>query len=269
MLAKSYQVMETWAKSYAAGLLTALLSTSLVGCHVLQEQASCETVGYASCFTGCQPASCQPEGCQSEGCLTDSQTQGVVQLCEGRAGGAKACDRTKDFGNAAVPAPPGTYVNGWNDAMICSARRQNFLISRHEWFSGGKQLGPEGRQHAQAIAGAMLSKPEQKVLIEAEPVELLNDESYENAITRTDRLNSNRQQLVVQQLLDNGVLDAEQRVVVVPIDRVGLRGVEAPGVYNRLLQGSNGNRNGQGGGGIGTSQSSGSGSGGTGGGGFF
>lgn len=176
----------------------------------------------------------------------DPYGTGVAQ-CSGKAG-----KRQADIGKAAVPAPPGTYVNGWNDAMICSARRHDFVISRHEWFSGGDQLGPEGRQHVAKLAEVLPRVPDH-VIIEAEPTELRSNESIDEALARTAGLNEQRRQDVVQALTDQGVPDAELRVSLAPIDRVGVRGIEAPQVYNQIFMGGfgQGNRGGNGFGGGG------------------
>ncbi|QDT35398.1 hypothetical protein [Thalassoglobus polymorphus] len=164
-----------------------------------------------------------------------------LRLC-----GGDDCERPADFGLNAIPAPPGTYVNGWADEMICSARRYDFVISRHEWFSGGGQLGPEGRQHIAKIAEVLPTRMEH-VILEAEPVELRDKETLDDAVARTDSLNNQRREDLVRILISNGVADADQRVILAPIDRVGVRGIEAPRVYNQLLQGGMG-RNGQQGG---------------------
>lgn len=141
-------------------------------------------------------------------------------------------------------------MNGWNDALICSARRHDFVISRHEWFSGGGQLGPEGRQHVARIA-AVLSQYPDNIIIEAEPTELRGEGTLDEALARTAGLNEQRRNDIVATLMNHGVLDAQQRVILAPIDRVGVRGVEAPRVYNQLLQGGFGGRGGQRGGGTG------------------
>ena len=218
-------------------LASAVLLTA--GCHSLKwNSTSCDSPGYNS-----------GQGDEIAG----------VALC--------GCfERSADFGQAAVPAPPGTYVNVWNDAMICSARRHDFVIARHEWFSGGGQLGPEGRQHVTRLADVMAAGS-QNVIVEAEPTELRSEESLDEALARTSGLNEQRRNDVVAILAKHGILDADQRVLMAPIDRVGTRGVEAPQVYNQLLQGGIG-RGGQfgGRGGAGGGQNFG---GGGGGGGFY
>ena len=181
------------------------------------------------------------------------------------------CKRSDTIDRAAVPAPPGTYVNQWNDAMICSARQQQLLINRHEWFSGGNALGPEGREHVLQLSELMKSSG-YLITIELEPVQLDYDETFEEATARTIQLNEQRREVVVQLMNDSGVADAEQRVFLLPSNAVGVRGVEAPRIYNGLLfggQGGGGGGNQNGGGNMGAGQGNGGGGGGFGGGGIF
>jgi uncharacterized membrane protein YgcG len=154
--------------------------------------------------------------------------------------------------------------------MICSARQQQLLISRHEWFSGGNALGPEGREHVLQLSELMKSSG-YLITIELEPVQLDYDETFEEATARTIQLNEQRREVVVQLMNDSGVADAYQRVVLLPSNAVGVRGVEAPRIYNGLLfggQGGGGAGNQNGGGNMGAGQGNGGG-GGFGGGGIF
>jgi hypothetical protein len=78
--------------------------------------------------------------------------------------------------------------------------------------------------------------------------------------------------VVVQLMVDSGVADADQRVGVLSSNGVGVRGIEAPRIYNGLLfggqgAGQGGNQNG--GGNMGAGQGMGGGGGGFGGGGIF
>ncbi|QDU39003.1 hypothetical protein Mal4_33360 [Maioricimonas rarisocia] len=156
--------------------------------------------------------------------------------------------RTPDFSCEAIPAPPGTYVTQWNDAMICRARRHQFVISRHEWYSGGPELGPKGRVHLKQLASQLPYLPD-PVLIEAEPPQVGYNESLDDALERSHRLDQQRRAAVVEFLVQAGVPDAEQRVTVAPMEHVGVRGIEAPRIYNQYLQGGRSGGGGFGGGG--------------------
>jgi hypothetical protein len=151
--------------------------------------------------------------------------------------------------------------------MICAGRNSQYVISRHEWFSGGEQLGPEGRIHLRNLSNAMLGNTD-PIVVEAEPTELLSGETLDEALARTDDLNQTRVRDIIQTLQEAGVADAPQRVLLSDLDRVGLHGVEAPRVFNRMMGGRG--QGGQGGrGGIGNGNGNLGGGGGGGGGGFF
>jgi hypothetical protein len=176
----------------------------------------------------------------------------------------ESCDRGEDIPARSIPAPPGTYVSGWNDAMVGTAAQHRFVIERSEWFSGGDRLGPDGQRHLQQLAGVLPENSEQ-VIIEAEPLRFDDQEqTYDDAQQTTLELNEQRRSVVIAGLTELGVVDAESRVVVEPLDRVGVQGIEAPRVFLQGINGGGG-RGGQGGGGFGA----GGGQGGGGGGGGF
>jgi hypothetical protein len=228
-------------------------------------------------FSGCAAVSNE---CSNEGQAAVASRPGMVRSnAVGWYGPGKQCRddgecrRANDLGPDAIPGPPGTYVRPWNDAMICSARQQQFLVARHEWYNGGLQPGPEGQRHLNTMAEAMLLAPHQ-VVVEEEPTMLFQDEAYQDAIARTNALNQQRRAVVVDALLKAGVADADQRVWLSSFDRVGIHGAEAPQAYNQLIFGGNqqGNQGGGMGGGLGGAMGGGGfggGGGGFGGGGIF
>ena len=155
------------------------------------------------------------------------------------------CVREDDFCPDAVPAKPGTYVNGWTNAMRCAARENEFVIHRNSWFNGGTEIGPEATEELHELAGRLISGPDH-VLVEKEPVQPDYSETLAEATARTDHLNSTRRENVVAALAKAGVTDADARVHLGPHDALGTRGIEAPRVFNQLFIG--GNRGGQNGG---------------------
>lgn len=175
----------------------------------------------------------------------------------------ESCDRGEDIPGRGIPAPPGTYVSGWSDAMTATAAKHQFVVERAEWFSGGDQLGPDGQRHLRQLA-ERLPMTVERVIVEAEPLRFEDrEQTYEDAQQTTKELNEQRRNQIVAGLTKLGVANAESRVFVEPLDRVGVRGIEAPRVF---LQGiSGGSRGGRGGGGQG---GGGGGFGGGGGGGF-
>lgn len=149
------------------------------------------------------------------------------------------CNRPYDFGPSAVPPPVGTYVNQWNGEMISSARQSRYLVNRHEWYSGGAELGPAGRNHVASIADT-LRHNHHLVYIEAEEIIPDRDETLEEAYQRIDQLNNERRSNVVMSLQSHGIGHADDLVKVATTNSVGIYGVEAPQIFNRLTRGRGG-----------------------------
>ena len=147
----------------------------------------------------------------------------------------------------AIPAPVGTYVGQWRGAMSHGAQERHWFVSRDEWFDGGSQLGPKGKRHVERIAKCLFNEP-QPVVIENEPVALEMGESYEEAVQSNQQLQVERRSVVVTALAEAGVPDANQWVVFADDRNVGVRGIEAPQVFNQQfmggLGGGRGNRGG-------------------------
>ncbi|MEP3482670.1 MAG: hypothetical protein ABJZ55_25730 [Fuerstiella sp.] len=156
------------------------------------------------------------------------------------------CERADDFSAFAVPVKPGHYVDGWNNAMRCSAKSQQFVISRNSWFNNSADLGPEASDSIAYFANA-LTNGDNHLLIEKEPVQPAYHETLAIANSRTQQLNDQRRSTVVAALQAAGVSDANSRVHLNSVEELGIRGIEAPQVFNRLFSG--GNRGGGGGGG--------------------
>jgi len=150
-----------------------------------------------------------------------------------------------------VPVKPGYYLNGWNNAMRCSAGTEQFVISRNAWFNGGSQLGPDASDNMVQLA-EKLNAGSDHVLLETEPVQPEYSETLATATARTNRLDGQRHATVVAALQNAGVANADSRVHLSPIDELGTRGIEAPQVFNSLF--SNGSRGGGQNGGGGQSQ---------------
>ncbi|MEZ6066739.1 MAG: hypothetical protein R3B90_13770 [Planctomycetaceae bacterium] len=177
--------------------------------------------------------------------------------------------RPFDFVPKAEPAPLGTYTHMWHTAQIEAAAASFFVVSRHEWFDHGDELGPEGLRHVIQLADE-LGRRRETVVVEAAEVELGYQLTLAEATEAADDLNRRRRDRVAVALLNAGLVDAEERVIVSPIDRVGVRGAEAQRVYNQqFFGGFGGTRGGFGGGGQGGRGGFGGGGLGGGGGGFF
>ena len=54
-------------------------------------------------------------------------------------------DNCATIPKGALPAPNGTYVNAFIKVQETNAEADDFVIYKHMWFRGGKELGPLGR----------------------------------------------------------------------------------------------------------------------------
>ena len=151
----------------------------------------------------------------------------------------------------AVPVPAGTYLAAWREAQSAGAQQRHWVIPRNEWFSQGDQLSPDGLRHLDRVSATMAERPNW-VVVETEPVQLERDETYDEALERIEQLQTRRRQVVVDRLVAAGIPDAEQWVIFAEDRNVGVRGIEAPQIFNRQFQtGGRGNRGGVGRGGFG------------------
>lgn len=203
----------------------------------------------ASCFatmaTGCVSA---PTGCDCDNnCLPFTTAQAPPNASINQVTRCVA-----ELPRDAIPAPNGTYVNQWVDAMSQGAQQQHWVITRNEWFDGGEQLGPDGIEHVKRVGKCLLTQPTW-VVIETEPVALQHGETYEDALQKNQLLHQSRRDEIVKRLAGLGVQSPEDWVVFAEDRSVGVRGIEAPIIFNRQFGGfGGGNRGGIGvGGGLG------------------
>jgi hypothetical protein len=144
------------------------------------------------------------------------------------------------FRAGVLPAPLGSYVDDWHSAQAAAADVDRFVVYRHEWFQGGKTLGPYGRHHVQQIARRLLTSGAPfPVVIQPD----LQDE----------KLNAARQTEIVNLLLAAGIPDALDRVILAFPQAEGLYGDAAPRIFLQQIQGGRTGFGGLGGaGGVGT-----------------
>lgn len=148
------------------------------------------------------------------------------------------CTRCPDFSTAAIPAPPGNYVCRWIGLQKERADEIDFVIHQHEWYQDGEELGPRGQQHINVLA-SRLPQCANLVVVEPYEVRIRAGEKLDAAVQRGRDLDQIRKERIVRALLEAGVLDAEERVVIdYPRDE-GLRGAEAPRAYRQIMRSGN------------------------------
>src|SRR6516164_7556260 len=100
----------------------------------------------------------------------------------------------------AIPAPSGTYVREAFGRQAEKAEQDDFTIYKHEWYKGGRDLGPYGEYHLGQIIKRLPTAPPFPVLLEV--------------VSGAPELNEARRGLVVARLQAAGVPDPAQRVIL-------------------------------------------------------
>jgi hypothetical protein len=154
-----------------------------------------------------------------------------TECCPGGGTRWRDHDRCATIPQGAIPAPLGTYVNGFERWQTAKANADDFVIYKHEWLCAGIELGPYGTYHLGQIIRRLPEVPF-PVLIEYEAPQAVSEA---------------RRKLIVARLSMAGISDAERRVQVGFPEAGGLYGEEAPRIFLQMItnQGQN-NQSGQG-----------------------
>lgn len=157
--------------------------------------------------------------------LTTSWIVGLGLALPVLVSGCASCDgpgldRCPTIPPGAMPQPTGSHVRRLDTLQIDKAEADDFVIYKHEWYMGGKELGPYGRYHLQLMARRLPSVPF-PVMVQ------VSDDA---------NLNEARRRAIVKMLQDAGVSDAEQRVVLGYPEAEGLYGEEAEQGFQRMIQ---------------------------------
>jgi hypothetical protein len=143
-------------------------------------------------------------------------------------------DRCDDIRPGSLPDPPGAHLARFEAIQKNNAEAFSYAIFVHEWYMGGKTLGPYGEYHLQQIAQLLPSVP-YYVMIQP---------------TLSPELNDIRRAVVVGRLLEAGIADAEVRVRLEYPETEGIFGEEAPRIFRSMLQSNQSNSQGSGAGGT-------------------
>lgn len=149
-------------------------------------------------------------------------------------------DRCASIEPGAIPQPVGTYACQWQRAHIDQANKDDFVFYENEWFLGGRELGPAGRQHLQELASRFGDSQTRIVL---EPA---MDPEHNRTLAE---LNEARRQTLARELATLGVEGAESWIVVGPPEALPLEGPDAVRIGTNRLRGNQGGGGGRGGGG--------------------
>jgi hypothetical protein len=117
------------------------------------------------------------------------------------------------------PAPNGTYMNRIIHIQETKAEMDDFVIYKHMWYRGGKELGPFGKYQLDMITHRLPSVPF-PVVVET---------------SKNDGLDEARREIIINLLAQRGLADPS-RVIVAFSQAEGLYGDEAPTLYQLMLQ---------------------------------
>jgi hypothetical protein len=157
------------------------------------------------------------------------------------------CRRPYEIAPGSIPEPLGSASYSRMEAQRMAALPAQFTLFAHHWYQGGEYLGPDGQRRLDEISRHLVACPEPlPVIIEPQPivvrsapgnVPLSSNEAYLATLAEAQNLNEIRRRQVVDRLLEAGIDDAEQRVVVTDVPQ-GLYGAEAPWAYQQLIWGA-------------------------------
>jgi hypothetical protein len=131
----------------------------------------------------------------------------------------------------AIPQPLGVKVHEFQERQATKAEYDDFVIYKHEWYKGGRELGPYGTYHLGEIIKRLPVTPF-PVLLEV--------------ATDDPELNEARRSLIVNRLALAGIPNAEQQVIVGFPGASGLFGEEAEIIFQQFLLRRSFNQFGQG-----------------------
>ena len=127
-------------------------------------------------------------------------------------------DNCSQIPKGAQPAPIGTYLNRFIEIQDANAEADDFVIYKHMWFRGGKELGPLGKYQLDLIAKRLSSVPFPVVIATSK------DESLDDA----------RREAITSMLAARGFADATRVIVAYPTAE-GLYGDEAEQIYRGII----------------------------------
>jgi hypothetical protein len=187
--------------------------------------------------------------------MSKRQTTALLTAAIVIAATASSCHCGKKrhgYGAAAgyTMTPLGTLSDPVWQQHESNAEASDFVVYEHEWTGNTTDLNDLGKTHVKQIAAraAMVPFP---ILVQQSSMTARTDTTYGFPVHNNEELDMHRRQLVVQALLEMGVMDAEERVVVSPALTPGFESFEAERAYQQGFSGWGGGYGGGWGGGGG------------------
>ncbi|OYW20101.1 MAG: hypothetical protein B7Z55_07770 [Planctomycetales bacterium 12-60-4] len=147
------------------------------------------------------------------------------------------------------PAPLGSISDPIWQQQEENAEASDFVIYEHEWVGNSSRLNAAGMEHVKQIAARAAATPF-PVLVERSSMSVDSQSQHLLPVNGREDLDAERRNLIAHALVQMGVSDADQRVLVAPALTPGFQDFEGESAYNQGFS-ENGNINGGFGGGFG------------------
>lgn len=169
--------------------------------------------------------------------------------CSGLFIGCTACEKCGYMGDI-TPQPLGTISDPVWQQQETNAEASDFVIHEHEWKGNTLELNLAGKDHVKQIAARTEETPF-PVIVERSTMSVDHESRFKYPVNNDPELDLARRKFMVQALLQMGVYDAEERVVISPALTPGYTGFQAEAAYYRGMSNRGGGFGGGGGGGGG------------------
>lgn len=169
--------------------------------------------------------------------------------CTGLFIGCSACEKCGYMGDI-TPQPLGTLSDPVWQQQETNAEASDFVIYEHEWRGNTVDLNLAGKEHVKQIAARAAETPF-PILIERSSMSVDPESRFRYPVNNDPELDAARRQFLVMALVQMGVHDAEDRIVISPALAPGYTGFQAEPAYYRGMMiggGGAGGRGGMGGG---------------------
>lgn len=137
-------------------------------------------------------------------------------------------------------APLGTLSDPNWQIQEANAEASDFVIYQHEFTMNSVRLNMAGEDHVKQIAARLRSDQSPPVVIERSMTTARENTEFKYPIHPNPDLDMRRREVVVACLVELGIPDADQRVVVAPAFAEGYEATEATRAYYRGLMGNYG-----------------------------
>lgn len=138
-----------------------------------------------------------------------------------------------------TPKPLGTISDPIWQQQESNAEASDFVVHEHEWVGNSIELNAAGVDHVKQIAARAAAVP-YPIIVERSSMSVKPGTKYQFPVHGDEALDLERRNLLVQALLQLGVQDAEQRVVVGPALTPGFEEFEGERAYNMGFGGMGG-----------------------------